>query len=235
MAFVWRPGDRNWICPPTAVCAAILLVGCASKPLDVPYNPTNFGAPDAAEVARAPEQIAAGDKLKVTVFQVDALSGDFQVEANGQIDFPLIGVIQAQGRTPSELAKVLEARLAERSLKNPNVQVAIQAPAPRTITIEGAVKQAAVVPVLGKTTLLQAIALGGGPTEDANLRQIVVFRTISGQRMAAAYDLRAISRAEAPDPVVYPNDVVVVAGSHNRRLVDKALQSLSILGIFRPF
>jgi polysaccharide export outer membrane protein len=215
--------------------AALLLAGCASKPLNVPYNPANFGAPDAAPVVPVAAEIAPGDKLKITVFQVDALSGEFQVETNGEIDFPQVGVVQAQGHTPTEFAQLLAAKLAERTLKNPNVQVAVTERAPRTITIEGAVKQAAVVPVPGKTTLLQAIALGGGTSEDAKVSQVVVFRTIKGERMAAAYDLRAISRAEAPDPVIYPNDIVVVAGSHNKKVVDTVLRSLSVLGMFRPF
>jgi polysaccharide export outer membrane protein len=217
------------------LCAGVCVAGCANKPLDVPYNPANFGAPDPVAVVQASNEIAIGDKLHVTVFQVDSLSGDYQVEANGEIHFPLIGGVQAQGRSPSELAKFLADRLGETNLQNPKVEVAITQPAPRTVTVEGAVKQAAVVPVPGKTTLLQAIALGGGMSDDANPRQVVVFRTIKGQRMAAAFDLKAISRAEAPDPVIYPNDIVVVAGSHNKRMVDTVLRGLSVVGMFRPF
>jgi polysaccharide export outer membrane protein len=215
---------------------SVLLAGCGSKPLNVPYNPSDFGPPDVEQVAPVPDEIGPGDKLHVTVFGVDSLSGDFQVEANGQIDFPFVGAVQAQGQTPSQFAKLLADRLGEKVLKNPNVQVAVAERAPRTITVEGAVKQAAVVPVQGNTTtLLKAIALGGGVTEDANTQQVVVFRTVKGQRMAAAFDLRAISRAEAPDPVIYPNDIVVVAGSHNKRLVDNVLRGLTVLGMFRPF
>lgn len=234
MAFVRYPTVKV-VVPWIAACAAILVGGCASKPLNVAYNPTNFGAPDAAPVLQSSDEIAPGDKLKITVFQVDALTGDYQVEENGQIEFPLIGSIEAQGHTPSEFAKLLAARLAERSIRDPNVQVSVDTRAPRTISIEGAVKQAAVVPVQGKITLLEAIALGGGTSEDANARQVVVFRTIHGQRMAAAFDLKAIGRAEAPDPVIYPNDIVVVAGSRNGKILDTVLRSLTVFGMFRPF
>lgn len=234
MAFV-RYASAKVLFPWIAACAAILVGGCASKPLNVAYNPSNFGAPDAAPVLQSSDEIAPGDKLKITVFQVDALTGDYQVEENGQIEFPLIGSIEAQGHTPSEFAKLLAARLAERSIRDPNVQVSVDTRAPRTISIEGAVKQAAVVPVQGKITLLEAIALGGGTSEDANARQVVVFRTIHGQRMAAAFDLKAIGRAEAPDPVIYPNDIVVVAGSRNGKILDTVLRSLTVFGMFRPF
>lgn len=218
-----------------ALCAGAALAGCASKPLNVAYNPANFGPPDPVQVAQVPDILGPGDKIKVTVFDVPALSGDFQVEENGQVDYPLIGIVQAQGQTPSNLAKLLEQRLGERALKHPNVQVSVVERAQQTITIEGAVKQAAVVPVRGQTTLLSAVAMGGGTTDDANPRQVVVFRQVNGQKMAAAFDLAAIRRAEAPDPVIYPNDVVVVAGSQNRRVIDKVLQAVPILGIFRPF
>ena len=214
---------------------AAALAGCATKPLNVAYNPADFGAPDPVVIAPLPDVITPGDKIKVTVFQVDSLSGNYLVEQNGQIDFPLIGIIQAQGRTPSEFAKILADRLGERNLRNPNVQVAVVERAQQTITLEGAVRQPAVVPIRGKSTLLQAIALGGGTSEDAIASQVVVFRQVNGSRMAAAFNLVAIRRAEAPDPVIYPNDVIVVAGSHNKNLIDRVLQVLPIIGIFRPF
>lgn len=225
-----RPARRTLLIS----CVLVALSACASKPLDVPYNPTGFGAPDPVPVARAPDVIAPGDKIHVTVFDVDSLSGDYRVEENGQIDYPLIGIVQAEGHTASDLAKILATRLGERNLRNPNVQVALLERAPQTITVEGAVKQPAVVPIRGKSTLLQAIALGGGTTDDAIASQIIVFRQVNGKRMAAAFDLRAIRRDEAPDPEIYPNDIVVVAGSHNKKLVDRIFQALPIIGIFRP-
>lgn len=214
---------------------ALAVGACSSRPLDVAYNPANFGPPDPVEIAKIPDEIAPGDKVRVTVFQVDSLSGEFRVEENGQVDFPLIGIVQAQGHTPSEFAKVLAARLGERNLKNPNVQVAVVERAQQTITIEGAVNQAGVVPIPGETTLLQAIALARGTSEDANPSQVVVFRNINGERMAAAFDLRAIRRAEAEDPKIYANDVVVVAGSKNNKLFKDILSVVPILGLFRPF
>lgn len=214
---------------------ALAASACANKPLNVAYNPANFGPPDPVAVAKAPEEIGPGDKIRVTVFQVESLSGEFQIEENGELDFPLIGIVQAQGLTPSELAKRLAARLAEGNLRNPNVQVAVLERAQQTITIDGAVNQAGVVPIRGQTSLLQAIALARGTAEDANPAQVVVFRKINGQRMAAAFDLRAIRRAEAPDPPIYANDIIVVGDSKNQKVIDSVLRAIPILGIFRPF
>ena len=217
------------------IVAALVVSGCASKPLNVAYNPAGFGPPDPVQIAKVPDVIAPGDKIRVTVFQVESLSGEFQVEENGQIDYPLIGIVQAQGHTPSEFAKMLAARLQENSLRNPNVQVAVTERAQQTIAIEGAVNQPAVVPIRGQTTLLQAIALARGTTSDANPSQVVVFRQVRGQRMAAAFDLNSIRRGEASDPAIYPNDIVVVAGSQRSKALDTFLQSLPVVGLFRPF
>ncbi len=122
-----------------AAASALAIAGCASKPLNVAHDPANFGAPDPVQVAKQADEIAAGDKIRVKVFQVESLSGDYQVEENGQIDFPLIGIVQAQGQTASQFARVLAERLGRRNLRNPSVQVAVVDRAPQTITIEGAV------------------------------------------------------------------------------------------------
>lgn len=219
-----------------AIVAGLAVSGCGgTKPLNVAYNPANFGPPDPVQIAKVPDIIAPGDKIRVTVFQVESLSGEFQVEENGQIDYPLIGIVQAQGHTPSEFAKILAARLKENSLQDPNVQVAVTERAQQTVAIEGAVNQPAVMPIRGQTTLLQAIAMARGTSEDAIPSQVVVFRTVGGQRMAAAFDLNSIRRGEASDPAIYPNDIVVVAGSQRNKLLEGVLRSLPILGMFSPF
>ncbi len=218
----------------SGLVVALAVSGCASKPLNVAYDPAGFGIPDPVKVVAIADKIAPGDKLRVSVFQVESLSGEYRVEENGQIDFPLIGVVQAQGRTSSEFAKILADRLGERNLRNPNVKVSVVERALQTITIEGAVNRPAVVPIRGQTTLLQAIALAGGTKEEAKVSQIVVFRQTSGTRMAAAFDLRAIRRAEAKDPTIYPDDVVVVGGSGGNKLLETILRAVPVLGMFTP-
>ena len=72
--------------------------------------------------------------------------------------------------------------------------------------------------VKGPTTLLQAVAMAKGTTEDANPSRVVVFRTIRGEKMAGAFDLQDIRRAKAEDPVIYGNDIVIVDGSRARQM-----------------
>jgi polysaccharide export outer membrane protein len=77
--------------------------------------------------------------------------------------------------------------------------------------------------------------LSGGASEDANLRRVAVFRTVGGQRQAAAFDLQMIRRGQAVDPPVYAGDIVVVDGSGVKDAQKRILNNIPILSIFRPF
>ena len=105
----------------------------------------------------------------------------------------------------------------------------------RVVTVDGAVRESGSFPVAGPMTLIQAVSLAKGTTEEANPRRVAVFRTIQGERQAAAFDLTAIRRGQAPDPEIYPGDIIVVDGSGIKALQKQILQNLPLLSIFRPF
>jgi polysaccharide export outer membrane protein len=136
--------------------------------------------------------------------------------------------------TVSQFDQKLTAKLGEKYFQNPDVSVSIKASTARVVTVDGAVKAAGQFPVAGPMTLIQAVALAKGTSDDANARRVAVFRTISGQREAAAFDLTSIRRGEAPDPEIYPGDIIVVDGSANKDLQKRLLQTLPVLSIFSP-
>ena len=82
---------------------------------------------------------------------------------------------------------------------------------------------------------MQAVALAGGTTEDANAHRVAIFRTISGKRQVAAFDLVAVRRGQAEDPQIYPGDIVVVDGSAIKAMQKQIMNSLPVFSIFRPF
>ena len=86
----------------------------------------------------------------------------------------------------------------------------------------------------GNLTLMQAVALAHGTSEDANAHRVAIFRTIEGKRQAAAFDLVSIRRGEAQDPAVYPGDIIVVDGSSVKAMEKRLLQSIPLLAIFGP-
>lgn len=230
-------GIRTPVVLACILLACLALAGCAMRGGRVPYDRTDFGHPDleTLNVAATPQRIGPLDKLRITVFQVEELSGEFQVDRAGNVNFPLLGTVEVQGRTAEELAAFLRTQLNTRYLRNPNVQVSITEAAERTITVDGSVKEPGTFPIVGTTTLMTAVARAHGLSDDANPARVVVFRTVGGARMAAAFDLRAIRRAEAEDPVIYGNDIVVVDGSRLRSAFRDAISTIPVLALFRPF
>lgn len=222
----------------TSVMAVALTLGaCADKPGGpIPYN-VALAPPDQPR-ALALEQnykIAPLDTVTVNVFRQKDLSGDYEVDLTGRINMPLIGTVEAVDLTTAQLDQKITAAYGQKYLVNPDVAVGVKASTRRSVTVDGAVKSSGSYPVGGPLTLLQAIALSGGASEDANLRRVAVFRTVGGQRQAAAFDLHRIRRGQAIDPPIYAGDIVVVDGSGVKEAQKRILSNIPILSIFRPF
>lgn len=179
--------------------AAFLLGGCADKRGGpIPYSPGDFAAPDTPKLAtlESDYRIAPMDTVSIKVFKMPDLTGDYEVDLTGQVSMPLIGNVPAAELTTAELDQRLTQRLGEKYLENPDVSVGVKASTRRSVTVDGAVKTAGSYPVTGPLTLMQAVALAGGTSEDANARRVAIFRTIEGKRQAAAFDLVSIRRGE---------------------------------------
>lgn len=153
------------------------------------------------------------DKLMITVFQVDEMKTEVQVDASGKISLPLLGGMVAAGKTTSELSAEIAAKLDAQYLKSPQVTVLVEEAESQRITVGGAVTQPGVFEIKGKTTLLQAVALAHGADRVANLKRVAVFRTVNGQKMVAVVDMRAIQSGKMADPEIYGDDVVIVGES----------------------
>jgi len=175
------------------------------------------------------------DTVTVKVFKSQDLTGDYQVDLTGNISMPLVGEVPAANLTTSQLDERLTQVLGQKYFEHPDVAVGIKASTRRSVTVDGAVKQAGSFPIAGPTSLMQAVALAGGTTEDANARRVAVFRTIGGQRQAAAFDLSAIRHGQAQDPQIYPGDIVVVDGSAIKEGFKRIMQGFPLFSIFRPF
>jgi polysaccharide export outer membrane protein len=221
-----------WVC-----FAALLLVGCTDKRGGpIPYSPSDFRAPDPPEPAAlgAGYKISPMDTLNIRVFRMEDLTGEYQVDLTGQVSLPLIGEVPAADLTTAELDRVLTDKFSERYLENPDVSVGVKESAARNLTVDGAVQSSGAYPVRGTLTLMQAVAIAGGATEDANLRRVAIFRTIEGQRQAAAFDLVDIRRGLEDDPEVYAGDIIVVDGSSVKATTRQILNGLPLLRIFAP-
>lgn len=220
------------------ILAALLTGACSSGPsvrtaaaIPVVHN-EGLPPPTARDtlVETRPYFIGPFDKLSIDVFGVPELTRDtVQTDASGQISFPLIGTVVAVGRTPAELAEEIESRLRGSYVRDPQVSVNLKETVSQVVTVDGQVIRPGLYPVVGKMTLMRAVATAGGMGEFADLEDVVVFRTVQGQRMAGLYDLKAIRAGAYDDPEVYANDVIVVGDSETRRLMRDLIQASGLI------
>lgn len=220
------------------IVLAALLGGCAgTRGGPVPYNVENFGVPDTPAPLTLEDdyKIAPLDTLRISVFQVPELTGEFEVDLTGRIAMPLIGNVKAVDLTTAELDASITEQLGAKYLQSPDVSVGIKSSTRRNVTVDGSVRQPGMFPVNGPTTLMQAIAMARGTDENANPRRVAIFRQIEGQRMAAAFDLISIRRGEAEDPKIYSGDIVIVDGSAIRAAQQQILSTIPFFTVFRPF
>jgi polysaccharide export outer membrane protein len=159
------------------------------------------------------------DNLKIEVFGVPELTREMNVDVDGTLRFPLVGEVQANGLSAGELATRLANGLRGDFVVSPQVTVAVLERPAQLITVGGEVRTPGRYPAVGSMTLLEAIAVGGGASPSAKLSEVIVFRTVDGQRYVGLYDMKAIARGNYPDPQIYPNDVIMVGDSPARRVL----------------
>jgi polysaccharide export outer membrane protein len=213
-----------------------MVAACAdTRGGSIPYD-RPLAAPDEVvfQTLASDYKIAPMDKLSIKVFRMDDLTGEYDVDLAGNISLPLVGQVQAANLTTAQLDDQLTQKLGDKYLEHPDVSVAIKSSTAHVVTVDGAVKDGGSFPVAGPTSLIRAIAMAKGTTEDANARRVAVFRTIGGKRQAAAFDLTSIRRGEAPDPEIFPGDIIVVDGSRVKAVQKQILQSIPLLAIFGP-
>ena len=176
-----------------------------------------------------PYLIGPFDKLKIDVFGIEDLSKEVQIDASGRLSFPLIGVVEAAGMTPGELSTELERRLKGRYVRDPQVTVNLEETVSQVITVDGQVSKPGLYPVIGRMTLMRAVATAGGTAEFAKLDDVVIFRNVNGEQLAGLYNLKAIRRGNYSDPEVFANDVIVVGDSQARRLFRDLIQASPLI------
>ncbi|GAB5464374.1 MAG: polysaccharide biosynthesis/export family protein [Hoeflea alexandrii] len=134
-----------------AAMTAVMLAGCSG------YQP----APRAFhEAVMQPYRLDAGDRLRVTVFEQDGLTGTYTIDQSGYIAFPLIGAVPARGRTLQELEGNIAVSLRQGYLRDPDVSIEIDRY--RSFYIMGEVGQAGQYSYVAGMTVQNAIAIAGG-------------------------------------------------------------------------
>lgn len=210
-----------------ALLVALAVAGCARTPppqsssdLTVLNDSRSLPPPTRGDLTAPdrPALIGPLDTIQVDVFNVPDLSREMQVDASGRIAMPLVGTIDARGRTAGELATAIQTALKGRYVRNPEVTINIKSSVSQVVTVDGQVVEPGLYPVTNQMTLMRVIASAKGMSEFARQEEVVILRTVNNRRMAGLYDMGAIRRGVYADPPIYANDVVVVGDSPARRL-----------------
>ena len=211
-----------------AAVASLALVSCASSSPDMTgaanlnmVTASAFPTPtlDDLSASDRPYRVGPFDKLTIDVFGSEELSKkEVQVDASGRITFPLIGTIEVAGKTPGEVGEAMQDLFRGRFIRNPQVTVNLKEIVSQTVTIGGEVKKPGVYPIVGKMTLMTAIASAEGWTDISSRSEVVVFRTVKSQDYAAVYNVKAIQKGRYTDPEVFANDIVMVGDSQSRKI-----------------
>lgn len=147
-----------------ATAAALLLAACATT------TPDDAGPPPAAASAVDAYHIGVDDMVQVSVWQNPDLGITAPVRPDGMISVPLIGDVQAGGRTPPEVAKDIQGRLAAYVLE-PRVSVILTELRSHEylsrVSVTGAVTNPVSIPYRQGMTVLDAVLAAGGVTEFA--------------------------------------------------------------------
>jgi polysaccharide export outer membrane protein len=205
----------------------LALTACAGRDplrstasLTVVDNTDGLPAPQRSDLVAKdrPSLIGPLDTITVDVFGLPDLSREMQVDASGRIAMPLIGTVDARDRTADELSRTIEASLRQRYVRDPQVVINIKNSVSQVVTVDGAVTEPGLYPVTNQMTLMRAIASAKGLSEFAKQDDVVILRTIEGKRMAGLYNIEAVRRGYYADPAIYPNDVIIVGDSPQRRL-----------------
>lgn len=173
-----------------AAMAAVTLAGCSG------YQP----APRAFhEAVIQPYRLDSGDRLRITVFEQDGLTGTYAVDQAGYIAFPLVGAVAARGRTLHDLEGGIAASLRQGYLREPDVSIEIDRY--RSFFIMGEVGQAGQYSYVAGMTVQNAIAIAGGFSTRANQRNVDITRKINGKIMTG--------RVSISDPILAGDTIYV--------------------------
>jgi polysaccharide biosynthesis/export protein len=184
-----------------AMCAmAVVASGCFASRRDPGLEQREAAAP-------AHYEIGADDTLDIVVWREEKVSGPVQVRPDGMITIPLLGDVLAAGQTPEQLAENLRQGLA-RYIDSPNVVVRVVTMGSRRFFVIGNVPKPGMYDMRPNQTFLQAVAMAGGFTDFAKRGSVRIVRNGGGAPVEPDYD--AISRGEAPDILLEPNDTIIV-------------------------
>lgn len=177
-------------------------------------SPDGIAAPDDGRY-----RFSAGDTVEVTVLEDPSLNRQALVLPDGRISMPIVGVLEAGGKTPEELASAIKGALKDIFVVPPTVTVSalglaegnFKAHVPDAVYVVGEVRNPGAFAFEKPMTVIQVLTLAGGPGPFAARTRIMVHRNIDGVATAEEFDYNALEDGVAGvGPLLSDGDLVVV-------------------------
>jgi polysaccharide export outer membrane protein len=153
-----------------------------------------------AQANGAAYRLGANDRLRIIVFGQLSLTGEYTLDGNGVLAFPLIGNVNAQGQTTGQLQQAIASRLDPDFLRNPSVSAEVITRRP--FYVIGEVQKPGNYPYVTDMTALQAVAMAGGYTYRARQNNLYLKRLDANGRMVRV--------AATPETKIRPGDTVEI-------------------------
>jgi protein involved in polysaccharide export with SLBB domain len=128
-----------------------------------------------------PYTLDSGDRLRIVVFGQDGLTNSYVLDASGNIDMPLIGMVAARGLTSDQLSARIAGLLRQGFMREPHVAVEIEAYRP--FFILGEVAQPGQYPYVANMSVETAVAIAGGFGPRGDRSSVIISRNYDGQMM----------------------------------------------------
>jgi len=195
----------------SCLAAAVIAALCTLAPPAATAGPPATDKKPGAQGPISSEEyrLGAGDKLRIEVYRDAQLSQSVQIRPDGKITMPLLGDLDATGRTPIELRDSITTQLKE-YMTNPVVTVIVVEASGAVAYVMGEVNHPGAVNLQGgQLTVLQALAIAGGLKDFANTKNIRILRRSSTGVQPIAFNYKNAISGSTP---VYlrPGDTVVV-------------------------
>jgi polysaccharide biosynthesis/export protein len=156
--------------------------------------------------------IGSEDVLAIDVWKEPEVSRAVAVRSDGKITLPLIGEMQAAGKTPKQLQAEIAKGLIS-YISDPEVTVIVQATNSKKYSILGHINHAGSVPLTAPTTILDAIATAGGFQDFAKRKQVYVLRTgPDGREQRIPFNYVDVIKGKHPEQniLLQARDIIIV-------------------------
>jgi polysaccharide export outer membrane protein len=156
-------------------------------------------------------KLQPGDVLDVSVWEEEDLQKQVLVRPDGGMSFPLVGNIQAAGKSVAELQKLITERL-KKYIPDAVVTVATLKLDGNTVYVIGKVAKPGEFQVNRYVDVVQALSMAGGMTPYASDNKISILRRENGKQRSIPFRYGDIEKGEDLEQniILQSGDVVVV-------------------------